>query len=284
VGEVYVAPVELRVFLWTGKSEITGKTLEYSVGLTRSFRRAGKQGTIRDGEGLGGTTAQTRKRIVGLWLEGNRSWRFTEDGKLERLFYSLANYVVLDSKTVEVTDKAGSKMKLELAPFQETMRIWLVEQGQVGESWYCERAQADYRDDDPVTGNPRDLIVGRWVSGREMLQPEFYEFRKEGQWVRQQEQLGGPLHQQGRYRWEANGNLVLLPYDPAFAKMDQKTRDLQAENSKLTYRVALTKGKLLLSLDADLRQANLQRQLMGLLPLTGNEDLGEGGFILRREK
>ncbi|HEV3438045.1 MAG TPA: zinc ribbon domain-containing protein [Gemmata sp.] len=284
VGEVYLAPAELRVFLWTGKSEITGGTLEYSVGLTRCFRRAGKQGTIRDGEGLGGTIDQTRKRVVGLWLEGNQSWRFTEDGKLERLFYSPATYVVLDSKTVEVTDKAGNKMKLELAFFQETMRLWQVEQGQIVMSWYCERAPVDYRDDDPVMGNLRDLIVGRWVSGREILQAEFYEFHKDGQWVRQQEQLGGPLRQQGRYRWETNGNLVLLPYDPTFAKMDQKTRDLQAESSKLTYRVALKKGKLLMSLDADLKRVNLQRQMMGLPPLTGKEDPVESGFILRREK
>ena len=169
-----------------------------------------------------------------------------------------------------------------MAPYRDAMRVWVVEQGGGGTSWYWERAAPDYNEDDPITGKSADLLVGRWVSGRELLQPEVYEFRKNGQWLRQQDQLGQPLRQQGLYRWEANGNLVLLPYEEAFAKLDKKTRDSFAEGSKRVYRVAFTKGKLVLSF-ADLNRLNGERRLLGLPPLTGKEDLGETGIIFRRE-
>jgi hypothetical protein len=298
-GEFYVAPAELRVFLWTARGARTQRQLESAGGLSMFFRRAGKEGPLRDGEGLGGSVAQTHKRLVGRWVAGNTSWEFTADGRLKRPFYAFpATYRVLDAKTVELTERAGKKV-LELAPYRDTMRAWLykAQDWKAGHpsvaSFRLERAPADDHADEPVQGAPRDLILGRWEAGDDLTQPPAYTLTRDGGYVWEQEQFDQIVRVQGTYKLLGERAVLLYPGarpgDPLV--FGAGAPDFPAETREFlkklkegvvvrpaeAYRVAFTRGKMIL-VQIDMRVVEPDFD-----PEASGAELGDIGIVLRRQ-
>jgi hypothetical protein len=291
-GEVYVSPAELRVFLWTARGVRTQRKRESLGGLSMFFRRAGKEGPLRDGEGLGGSVAETHKRLVGRWVTGNNSWEFTADGRLKRPFYAFpATYRVLDAKTVELTERSGKKV-LELAPFRDTMRAWLYTAQDwkaghpSGASFRLERAPADDHADDPVRGAPRDLIVGRWEAGDDLSQPPAYTFTRDGRYVWEQEQFDQIVRRQGTYKLMGERTVLLLylgarPGDGLGVPAEdreflKKLKEGVVVRPEEAYRVAFTRGKMIL-VQIDMRVVEPEFD-----PEASGAELGEIGIVLRR--
>jgi hypothetical protein len=291
-GEFYVSPAELRVFLWTGKGATTQRQLKSFGGLSVFFRRAGKEGPLRDGEGLGGSAAQTRQRLLGRWVTGNNSWEFTAEGQVKRPFHSFpATYRVLDAKTVELTERSGKKV-LELAPYRDTMRAWLytAQDWKAGRqsvaSFRLERAAADDRGDKPVEGAPRDLIVGRWEAGDDLAQPPACTFSRDGRYVWEQEQFDQIVRREGIYKLLGERTVVLLYPgarlgDPLRVPADtreflEKLKEEVVVRPDEAYRVAFTRGKMILA------QVDMRVVEPDLDPEASGAELGDIGIVFRR--
>jgi len=292
-GEFYVSRAELRVFLWAGKGARTQRQLESFGGVSMFFHRAGREGQLRDAEGLGGSLAETQKRLVGRWVTGNNSWEFTAEGQLKRPFYSLpATYRVLDAKTVEVTERAGKKV-LELAPYRDTMRAWLYAAAdwQAGRSsvtsFRLERGPADDHSDDLVKGAPRDLIVGHWEASDMLTQPPAYTFTRDGRYIWEQEQFDQIVRVQGTYQLMGERTVVLLypgarpediPRVPAeLQDFLKKLKEGVVVGPEQAYRVAFTKGKMIM-VQVDMRVVEPDFD-----PEAGGAELGDIGIVLRRQ-
>jgi hypothetical protein len=105
--------------------------------------------------------------LIGKWTSVDGAWEFTADGQIKRPFYSFTSqYKVLAGRTIEMTNWEG-KAELELCCFKDTLCLRPVEvQGLGGKrmaSNTCLMLQrVGDRDDEPIAGNPKQLLLGKW--------------------------------------------------------------------------------------------------------------------------
>jgi hypothetical protein len=192
------------------------------------FRRDGRQGPIAPGDGVGGTAERLRERARGKWQHAQECWEFTAEGKLKRYYHtyeSACRYA--DGKTIELTDKAG-KHVLEAFIHNDTMRIWEWKVDQAGKRWLrrgfeLARLPADYREDDPVAGDPAKQLLGDWECVNWSQPGKWMHFRAGGQWKMERLDFPGePLgHFQGDYRFLPDGRLEIsnLEREPALRRV-----------------------------------------------------------------
>jgi hypothetical protein len=172
VVEVYVAPEELCVFVSTMAYPDIRKPGNSGY---RDYhcRRAGMPGPIPEGKGIGGTAENLRRRIRGRWRYEHDCLEFTADGDLKRsynAFTSACKYV--DGKTIELTGKGGRRA-LEVYCGKDRLRVLHFNLDDAGKRlplnlvspnmFTLERIPDDDHDDDPLPGDPKELIVGEWL-------------------------------------------------------------------------------------------------------------------------
>lgn len=231
--EVYVSPAELRL-LRIGSSYVNGKPVE-GLAQPYDFRRAGKEGPQPPADQLGGTADELQQALVGRWLDDmDGMWEFLPDGTLLRPYYPFSGTCrALNGHTLEIVDKDGKRV-FDVVHYKDLARGTLEFldgpfEGKV-RGVKLQRTPTGYEDDDPLPGNPEELIVGKWQHAQQTIAgvADFYEFRPDGTW--ESVKTGSGYTLRGTYRF-----------------LDENTLELTSEQPKGVsgYHVTFTKGEKL---------------------------------------
>jgi hypothetical protein len=209
--EVYCSPAELAlvelrdVAFGQDPASLTGYPL------IQVFRREGKEGALAEGEGLGGSADNLRRQLAGnKWLDGDLSWEFTADGTFKRLFQPPGSFRVLDGRTLEVSANARFSVDVVLGKDRLRVAIWeLMPDGRrarSGQSFFLLRPPAGYDADEPLAGDPRELILGKWERTDDKGATVTASYSRTGQW---QSSSTAGWKQAGKYRILDDGTLEL---------------------------------------------------------------------------